>query len=71
MNRVRKQPRNPRRHLSVARDLDVKSSTIAEVMDWVGTDKALAQAAWDAESGQDKPRPSLLARLEARGAVHR
>lgn len=74
MKRERKQPKTPRRsslYVVGAQDYDVPGSTITDVMQWVGTDISKAQSAWDAEARQDKPRPSLLARLEARGAVQR
>jgi hypothetical protein len=41
------------------------SAKIADVLAWVGTDEARALEAHAAEEAKDKPRPRLLAQLEA------
>lgn len=38
--------------------------TVSETLDWVGDDPARAEEALDAERASDKPRTSLVTRLE-------
>lgn len=43
--------------------LDI-NGTAAQVLDWVGDDEERARAAHEAETGRDKPRKTLLSKLE-------
>lgn len=47
-----------------AKEGDVPSGTVPEVLSWVGDDKERAQKALDAENENDKPRKSLVSELE-------
>ena len=42
----------------------VPGATIAEIMSWVGEDPARAKAALEAEEAREKPRATLVAKLE-------
>lgn len=42
----------------------VPGSTAAEILEWVGDDPARAQAALDAEQAREKPRVTLVGKLE-------
>lgn len=45
-------------------EVEVPKGTTAEVLEWVGSDKAKAQRALDAEEATDKPRKTLVGELK-------
>lgn len=48
---------------------DVPDGTAADVLAWVGDDPTRAQTAYDVEIASEKPRTTLLADLERKGAT--
>lgn len=54
----------PEANVETANYGDVPEGSISVVLDWVGDDKSKAQAALQAEHGADKPRKTLIEKLE-------